>query len=116
MKLYTYIMKYRLNFFIEPDNINKIFNEAVNIYKKFFEDKTSSKFINIETLVKIKEDYKTFTNINRFDAALKYVYDKLTIKFKQFKDSIEFDELRGRINIASYINCKMYNTGLINEF
>ena len=43
MKLYTYIMKYRLNFFIEPDNINKIFNEAVNIYKKFFEDKTSSK-------------------------------------------------------------------------
>ena len=116
MKLYTYIMKYRLNFFIEPDNINKIFNEAVNIYKKFFEDKTSSKFINIETLVKIKEDYKIFTNINRFDAALKYVYDKLTIKFKQFKDSIEFDELRGRINIASYINCKMYNTGLINEF
>ena len=120
LKLYTYIMRYRFNFILNNED-DKIFNEANAIYNIFFNDDKNSKFISTEILLRIREEYKTFNQITKdrkiiFDEALQFTFIKLNEIFKEFKCSNEFQELNDKINIASYVNCKMYNTGLINKF
>jgi hypothetical protein len=120
LKLYTYIMRYRFNFILNNED-DKIFNEANAIYNIFFNDDKNSKFISTEILLRIREEYKTFNQITKdrkiiFDEALQFTFIKLNEIFKDFKCSNEFQELNDKINIASYVNCKMYNTGLINKF
>ena len=53
---------------------------------------------------------------NQFDAALKYCFDELNIRFNEFKTSRQFNELYASILLTSYVKCKMCNIGMINKY
>ena len=120
LKLYTYIIKYRLNFNLGKDQ-DKIFNDAVIIYDTFFKSDENKRYINIELLLKIREEYKTFDNFSKnrkiiYDEALKYAFFNLSQEFNEFKNSKEYSHLAEKMTLLSYTHCKMFNTGLIKKF
>ena len=120
LKLYTYIMRYRLNFNLGKDQ-DKIFNDAVIIYDTFFKGDENKKFLNIELLIKIREEYRTFDNFTKnrkiiYDEALKYAFFNLNKEFDEFKNNKEYYELAEHLTLISYTHCKMFNTGLIKKF
>jgi len=119
LKLYTHIMKYKLDFVLNANN-EQIFNSAIQLYNTFFENEENERFIEPEIVYKIKKECKSLTNntynSNLFDEALKYAYDELTRRFNEFKNSREYNELQAKITLTSYIRCKMCNIGLINKF
>ena len=120
LRLYIYIMKYRLNFVIGSDQ-EKIFNDAADIYEIFFKGNKNSRLIFTELLLKVREEFKTFNSNpkNRqyiFDEALQFAFQKLNDEFEEFKTSKDYYELGEKMNAASFVNCKMINTGLINKY
>jgi hypothetical protein len=120
LKLYTYIMKYKLDFTLNANNRDLGFSNAVKLNNTFFEDESYVKIIEPEVLHKVKNECKSLNNNmftkNMFDDALQYAYDELNKRFNDFKNSREYNELQAKISIESYINCKMCNIGLINKF
>ena len=51
-----------------------------------------------------------------FDDALIYSYECLEKVFRKYKKSEIYQILIDNLNLDSYIQCKMCNTGLINKF
>ena len=51
-----------------------------------------------------------------YDDALSYSYEYLNNMFRVYTKSEEFQILIDNLNLYSYIQCKMCNTGLINKF
>ena len=51
-----------------------------------------------------------------FDDALCYTYEKLEKMFRQYNKTEEYQILIDNLNLNSYIQCKMCNTGLINKY
>ena len=120
LKLYTNIMKYKLDFVLNNNNRDLNFSEAVRLNNSFFENEENSKLIDAEVLHKVKGECKSLNNNsftkNMFDEALQYTFNELNKKFTEFKSSREYNELQAEISISSYIKCKMCNIGLINKF
>ena len=120
LKLYTHIMKYKLDFLLNKDP-EQLFNEAVILYNTFFlEDKNAFKLENPIVVRKVKAECNILNsrnyNNNLFDEALSYIFDELTKLFNEFTKTREYSELYAEITLSSYIRCKMYNTGLINKY
>jgi len=119
LKLYTHIMKYKLDFVLNINN-ELIFNSAIQLNNTFFENEENARLIEPDIVYKIKKECKLLTNNtynrNLFDEALQYAYNELTRRFNEFKKSREYNELRAKITLSSYIRCKMCNIGLINKF
>ena len=120
LKLYTYIMKFKLFFDLNANNRELGFAEANRINNTFFEDETNVRFIDPVIVTKVKAECKDLNNNvlnkNMFDDALEYVYNELNKKFGEYKVSREYNELQAKISLTSYIRCKMCNVGLINKF
>lgn len=120
LKLYTNIMKYKLDFVLNQNNRDLCFSEAVRLNHSFFENEENSKLIDAEVLHKVRNDCKSLNNNmftkNMFDEALQFAFNELNKRFNEFKNSREYNELQAEISIESYIKCKMCNIGLINKF
>ena len=120
LKLYTHIMKYKLDFVLNMDP-EQLFNEAVIIYNTFFlDDENAMKLENPVVVRKVKAECNILNSRNYnnslFDEALSYIFEELTKLFNEFTKSREYSELYAEITLSSYIRCKMYNTGLINKY
>jgi hypothetical protein len=119
LKLYTHIMKYKLDFVLNKD-AEQLFNEAVLIYNTFFLDDNNAIKLDPIVVRKVKAECNILNsrnyNNNLFDEALSYIFTELTKLFGEFVKSREYSELYAEITLSSYIRCKMYNTGLINKF
>ena len=120
LKLYTYIMRYKLSFNLNQNNRELGFAKAVEINHTFFENENNANKLNEEIVNKVRSECNILNsqnfNKNMFDEALKYAFNELNNKFLEFKGSREFNELQAQIILSSYIRCKMFNTGLINKF
>ena len=119
LKLYTHIMKFKLDLALNINN-NQGLNEANNIYNNYFNYENYTQQIDNVILQKVKEKCKILKSksfkIDIFDDALQYAFDELNKRFMDFRKSNEFKELFEEINLYSFIQCKMYNTGLINKY
>lgn len=120
LKLYTYIMRYKLSFALSQNNRELGFAKAVEINHTFFENENNANKLNEEVVNKVRAECNILNNQNfnknMFDEALKYAFNELNNGFLEFKGSREFNELQAQIILSSYIRCKMFNTGLINKF
>ena len=117
LKLYTHIMKYKLDFVLRRENGLEVANE---IYNTYFKNDDFSQEISNEIMQKVRNNCRGLTNnvytAEMFDDALQSAFMELGKKFVDFRNSNKFKELYDRLNLNSYIQCKLYNTGLINKF
>jgi len=123
LKLYTHIMKFKLDCVLNNNNNNnKIqgINEATEIFNNYFSVENYSQLIEQETLLKVREKCQILKvngyNQGIFDDALQFAFNELDKRFSEFRNTQEFRELYEEINLNSYIHCKMFNIGLINKF
>ena len=119
LKLYTHIMKYKLDMALNPDKALGQ-SEANEIFNTYFNSETYSQQIDQVIMQNVREkcqmlNYNTF-NRGIFDDALQYVFDELNKRFIDYKNSEAFYDLFNEINLYSFIQCKMCNIGLINKF
>jgi hypothetical protein len=119
LKLYTHIMKYKLNFSANIDDKSEASKDLNEIYDLYFNNENySGNFIDKPIVLKIRKDYDGLENNiipEIFDQALQYAFLELCKIFDIFHKSNEFSELYSKIKEYSYIHCKMCNTGLINQ-
>ena len=117
LKLYTHIMKYKLDFVLNKD-AEQLFNEAVIIYNTFFLDDANAIKLDPIVVRKVKAECNILNSRNYnnslFDEALSYIYAELTKLFGDFVKSREYSELYAEITLSSYIRCKMYNSKIFN--
>ena len=111
-------MKYKLDFVLRRENGLEV---AKEIYNTYFKDDNNVSFIDKEdVLQKVRNNCKCLENnvynSELFDDALQFAFIELGKKFVEFRSSPKFKELYDQINLNSYIQCKMCNTGLINKF
>jgi len=120
LKLYTHIMKFKLDCALNNNNRTQGVNEATEIYNNYFSVENYSHLIEQETLLKVKDKCQILkvNGYNRimFDDALQLAFNELNKRFSEFRNTQEFIELSEEINLNSYIHCKMFNIGLINKF
>ena len=119
LKLYTHIMKYKLDQALNV-NRNQLFLEAQEIFNNYFNSEHYLLQLGQEIMLKVRErcqiiKLQSFNN-QMFDDALQFVFDELNKRFISYKESNEFRELQEDINLYTFIQCKMCNTGLINKF
>ena len=121
LKLYTHIMKYKLSFVLNIDK-NQIFNDANQIYNIYFANNNNlyENQIDQVTLKKVRADCQALENNTYtkelFDGALQFVFNELKEIFNSFRKSMEYKNLYNKIRLESYIQCKMCNTGLIQQY
>lgn len=119
LRLYTHIMKYKLEFMSEENQQAVVVDEAKEIMATYFNKQNYSDeaFNDVVTIVK-KNASGLVDKIQHdiFDEALKYAYLYLGRKFVIYKKTEDFQRLTEKLTLNSYIQCKMCNTGLINKF
>ena len=119
LKLYTHIMKYKLDIALRTNNEQGL-KEAKDIYNKYFENDGFLLYVTQDIIFKIKSRCEILKNNtfkdDIFDDGLQYAYNQLNVKFNEFIKSDEFKELNDDIELSSLVQCKMLNTGLINKF
>ena len=119
LKLYTHIMKYKLDIALRTNNEQGL-KEAKDIYNKYFENDGFLLYVTQDIIFKIKSKCEILKNNtfkdDIFDDGLQYAYNQLNVKFNEFIKSDEFKELNDDIELTSLVQCKMLNTGLINKF
>ena len=119
LKLYTHIMKYKLDIALDI-NKEQGLSEANEIYNIYFNSETYSQQIDQVILLNVRDKCQMLKlnsfNKEIFDDALQYAFNELNKRFTEYKNSEEFKELFNEINLYSFIQCKMCNTGLINKF
>ena len=119
LKLYTHIMKYKLDLAIKK-NKEQGLREAKDIYYKYFENEGYLLYVTQDIIIKIQNKCEILRNNNYkedlFDDGLEYAYNQLTVKFGEYIKSEDFKELNDDIELDSIVQCKMQNTGLINKF
>ena len=121
LKLYTYIMKYKLNFAVNINNEIEARNDLNEIYNLYFSEENNSGINNFmdQTIVnKIRKEYHESENRiipEIFDHALQFVFSELGKAFDLFHKNTEYSDLYRKLREYSYIHCKMCNTGLINQ-
>ena len=122
LKLYTHIMKYRLEFMVDQNNtkLPQSFNELMTLY---FNESNNETLSNIDNeLVSIADKIRknnmniaTQCNPDLLDEALKHVYKKLLVLYNEFKKTIDFGNVLDDLKINAYIQCKLCNVGLLNK-
>ena len=119
LQLYTYIMKYKLNFAMNAVSQKEALNDLNDIYNTYFSnDNYIGNLLDTNIVLKIRKEYEGLENRilpEIFDQALQYVYVQLGKIFDEFHNKNEYCELYNKIKEYSYIHCKMCNTGLINQ-
>ena len=121
LKLYTYIMKFKLDTALNLiRNKTVIVNEAREIFNIYFNSENYSQLIPLEIIQRVR-DKSQILNLNSynsemFDDGLQYTYNELNKRFIEYKNCKIFKELLEEIKLISFIQCKMCNTGLINKF
>ena len=119
LKLYTHIMKFKLDQALNI-NRNQLVLDAQEIYNNYFNSEHYFQQLGQDVLLRVRErcqiiKLQSFNN-QMFDDALQFVFDELNKRFIKYKESNEFGELQEDINLYTFIQCKMCNTGLINKF
>ena len=119
LKLYTHIMKYKLNFAVNIDDKVEALFDLNEIYETYFaHDNYSGNFIDKTIVLKIRKEYEGLDNRiipEIYDQALQVAFVELTKIFDIFHNKNEYSDLYFKLKEYSYIHCKMCNTGLINQ-
>ena len=119
LKLYTHIMKYKLDTALNLDKVLRL-SEAKEIFNTYFNSETYAQQIDQTIMSSVREKCQMLklNNFNQgiFDDALQYAFNELNKRFTDYKKTEAFQELFNEINIYSFMQCKMYNIGLINKF
>lgn len=117
LKLYTHLMKYKLEF-ISEENQELVLNEAKEINRIYFihdNDMLEDNVLENTKLACQQLNRGIFKN-DMFDEALQASFIYLGKRFAEFKTTEQFNILSDSLGLNSYIQCKMCNTGLINKF
>ena len=119
LKLYTHILKYKLNFAMTIDDKTEALNDLNEIYNTYFaNDNYNGNLLDTAVVLKIRKEYQGLENRilpEIFDQALQNAFIELGKIFDEFHNKIEYSDLYYKIKEYSYIHCKMCNTGLINQ-
>ena len=117
LKLYTYIMKFKLDMILDIPKQEKLY-EANDLYNNYFI--ANSQQIDQVILQKIKDKCQILKlnscHKELFNDGLQYVYNELNKIFLEYKNSDDFEKIYKKITDSSFIQCKMLNAGLINKF
>ena len=120
LKLYTHIMKFKLDFALQKYNRQQGLNEANTIFNNYFSDENNGLIQDQQVLLKVKDKCQILKlngcNQGLFDDGLEYAFSELNKRFSEFRNCQEFKELLDDINLYSYIQCKLVNIGLIKKF
>ena len=119
LRLYTHIMKYKLEFMSEENQQTVVVDEAKEIMATYFNKQNYSDQAFNDVVISIKRNNSGLVDKIQhdiFDEALKYAYLYLGRKFVSYKKTEDFQRLTDKLTLNSYIQCKMCNTGLINKF
>ena len=120
LRLYTHIMKYKLNFSLNSVDKVEALKDLNEIYNSYFsEENYNDIFIDKPIVIKIRKEYQSLNNRilpEIFDEALQFVFIELGKIFDAFHNKIEYSDLYYKIKENSFIHCKFCNTGLINQF
>jgi len=115
LRIYTDIMKLKMKYQL-VDN-TELLDISKNIFNNYF-NLASSQYFSDETVSKIKAHteqlYSDDVNLEIFDPGLVVAYEYLFGVFKRFKETVDYKILIDNLNLVTYIQCKMCNTGLIN--
>ena len=118
LKLYIYIMKYKLGYKLKVGNEDG-FMEASRIKNDFF-NANNSAHLPEDVFEKVKNEsqglLRNIFNEEMFDEALKYCFSELEKLFEEYKKTEDFKILYKEYFLTTYIHCKMRNIGLINKF
>jgi hypothetical protein len=116
--LYIYILKYKFKYPIEE--YGKVLEEAKEIYSKFFSSNSIHNYLEIDITNKIKTNCHSLDidefSYDMFNEPLILAYEHLNNIYKKYRRSSDYQILIDNLNLNSYIQCKMCNTGLINKF
>jgi hypothetical protein len=116
---YTDMVKYKFKYTLEPDYY-KVLEDANDIYNNYFSDPAIDRYIDIDIANKIKNACQMLSKeectYEMFDEALVFCYVYLEKRFYDYKRSADYQILIDNLNLNSYIQCKMCNTGLINKY
>ena len=120
LKLYTHIMKFKLNFAFNNNNKNQGLNDGTLVYNTYFNNNNNpyENLIDKNVSKKVKDDYSK-NNIfypEIFDEALKNAFSELKKIYTEYNSTQEYKKLYNKLRLDSYVNCKMCNTGLINRY
>ena len=120
LKLYTHIMKFKLNFAFNNNNKNQGLNDGTLVYNTYFNNNNNpyENMIDKNVSKKVKDDYSK-NNIfypEIFDEALKNAFSELKKIYTEYNSTQEYKKLYNKLRLDSYVNCKMCNTGLINRY
>lgn len=119
LRLYTQIIKFKLKI-INKKDFNDLVQEATLIHQQHFNQPNS--LLTEATIKQIKEAFADIGNAQDgikediFDDALLESFTHLSKRFAEFKKRDEFSSLNEILNLNSYIQCKMSNTGLIKKY
>jgi len=117
LKLYTYIMKYKLDIILNISKREKL-EEANDLYNNYII--ANAEQIDQVVLQKVKDKCQILklNSCNRdiFNDGLQYAYNELNLIFSQYKNSEDFSKIYTKITNNSFIQCKLLNAGLINKF
>ena len=119
LRLYTHIMKYKLEFMSEENQQTVVVDEGKEIMATYFSKQNypDQDFNDVVIIVKKNSSGLVDKKQNDiFDEALKYAYLYLGRRFVAYKKTSDFQRLTEKLTLNSYIQCKMCNTGLINKF
>ena len=118
LKLYIYIMEYKLGYKLKVGNEDG-FMEASRIKNDFF-NANNSAHLPEDVFEKVKNEsqgiLRNIFNEEMFDEALKYCFSELEKLFEEYKKTEDFKILYKEYFLTTYIHCKMRNIGLINKF
>ena len=120
LHFYIDLFKFKLRFLTEAE-YDVALKEAKTIYYKYFFDNLYENYISQDIVNKVRNICNQSLNreeitYEMFDDALCYTYEKLEKLFRKYKKSEEYQILIDNLNLNSYIQCKMCNTGLINKY
>ncbi len=120
LSFYIDLFKFKLRFLTEAE-YSIALKEAKLIYYKYFFDNLYDAYISQDVVNKVRNNCNQYLNreeitYEMFDEALCYTYEKLEKLFRKYRKSEEYQILIDNLNLNSYIQCKMCNTGLINKY
>ena len=119
LRLYTHIMKYKLEFMSEENQQTVVADEVKEIMATYFNKQKYPDQAFNDVVISVKKNASGLVDKIQndiFDEALKFAYLYLGRRFVSYKKTTAFQRLTEKLTLNSYIQCKMCNTGLINKF
>ncbi len=119
LNLYTEIIRYRINFLINPSE-RDIMKNLLDIFNRFFDEDTYKHYFLTEQFMKVQAKGKSLikkgeSRIDLFDEALESSCKFLKNEFDSYKNSHYYETLLNEIRYQCFIRSKFLYCGLIQK-